>query len=65
MPRPYAVAIDLSEADRSELQRWARRRETAQALALRSRIVLACAELGVTNTAVAAKLGVSPLTVSK
>ena len=63
--RPHAFAIDLSEADRTELQRWARRRKTAQALALRSRIVLACAEPGVTNTALAARLGASLLTVSK
>ena len=65
MARPHAVVIELSEADRAELQRWARRRKTAQALALRSRIVLACAEPGVTNTAVASALGVSVLTVSK
>ena len=65
MARPHAVVIGLSEADRSELQRWARRRKTTQALALRSRIVLACAEPGVTNTAVASALGVSLLTVSK
>ena len=65
MARPHAVVIHLSQADRAELQRWARRRKTAQALALRSRIVMACAEPGATNTAVAAKLGVSLLTVSK
>ena len=38
MARPHAVAISLSEADRTVLQNWARRRKTAQALALRARI---------------------------
>ena len=65
MARPHAVAISLSEADRAELQSWARRRKTAQALAQRARIVLACAEPGATNTAVAAQLGLSLMTVSK
>ena len=65
MARPHAVAIGLSEADRAELQSWARRRKTAQAQALRARIVLACAEPGTTNTAVAARLGLSLMTVSK
>ncbi|WP_377704117.1 helix-turn-helix domain-containing protein, partial [Paracidovorax citrulli] len=34
-------------------------------MALRARIVLACAEPSTTNRAVAAALGVSPLTVAK
>jgi transposase len=46
------------------LEGWARRRKTAQALALRSRIVLACAEGG-SNTDVAAGLGISRATVAK
>ena len=33
----------LSEEERDTLQRWARRRKTSQALALRCRIVLECA----------------------
>ena len=65
MARPHAVAIALSEADRAELQGRARRRKTAQAQALRARIVLACAQAGATNTAVAAQLGLSLMTVSK
>ena len=40
--RPTAV-LELTEQERETLQRWARRPKTAQALALRSRIVLACA----------------------
>lgn len=54
MARPYASVIDLSEADGAELQSRVRRRKTAQAQALLVRIVLACAEPGATNTAVAA-----------
>jgi transposase len=46
------------------LQRWTRRPTTAQALALRARIVLACAE-GHPNTTVAERSGVTPQTVGK
>jgi transposase len=55
----------LTEAERDQLVRWSRRRRSSQALALRSRIVLACAEPGVTNKQVAADLGVVANTVSK
>jgi transposase len=54
----------LSEAERRTLESWAKRRKTAQGLALRARIVLACAE-GRNNTAVAARLRVSRPTVTK
>jgi hypothetical protein len=40
------VALTLSQDERRTLEGWSRRRSTAQALALRSRIVLACAEGG-------------------
>ena len=40
----------LSGAERRTLENWAKRRKTAQGLALRARIVLACAE-GRSNTA--------------
>ena len=53
----------LSDAERRTLQNWATRRKTAQGLALRARIVLACAE-GRSNTAVAARLGVNRGTVT-
>jgi len=46
------------------LQRWARRPKSSQQLALRSRIVLACAE-GHNNTAVAELLGINKVTVGK
>ena len=54
----------LSDAERRMLENWARRRRTAQGLALRARIVLACAE-GRSNTAVAARLRVNRSTVTK
>ena len=54
----------LSGAERRTLENWAKRRKTAQGLALRARIVLACAE-GRSNTAVAARLRVSRVTVTK
>ena len=38
------VEVTLSNDDRLTLQQWARRPTTAQAIALRSRIVLACAD---------------------
>src|SRR3984957_15916609 len=54
----------LSDAERRTLENWARRRKTAQGLALRARIVLACADGG-PNIAVAARLGISRTTVRK
>ena len=54
----------LDGAERETLEQWTRRPKTAQALALRSRIVLACAE-GRSNTAVAAELRVCVDTVGK
>ncbi len=61
--RPKAK-LELTSAEREQLERWARRRSSSQALALRSRIVLECAE-GVPNKEVAARLGVSQPTVGK
>jgi transposase len=56
--------VVLGDEEAATLQRWARRPTTAQALALRCRIVLACAEGG-SNTEVAARLGVNRMTVGK
>src|SRR5919109_4944143 len=61
--RPRAPLV-LTEQERETLERWARRRTSAQALALRAGIVLACAE-GATNQQVAERLGVWPQTVGK
>jgi transposase len=54
----------LTGDERRRLENWVKRRSTAQGLALRARIVLACAQGG-SNTAVAARLGVSRTTVRK
>src|SRR5690348_9032757 len=54
----------LSEDERHTLENWVKRRSTAQGLALRARIVLACAE-GRNNTAVAARLGIDRRTVRR
>ncbi len=58
------VTLVLSASERETLERWARRPKSAQALALRCRIVLAAAG-GATNTAIAARLGCSAATVGK
>jgi transposase len=58
MPNPVAVAIELSDQERAQLEGWARRRTSAQALAQRSRIVLLAAE-GLKNTEIAERLGIS------
>jgi transposase len=52
-----AVGIELTGDERAQLEAWARRRSSAQALALRARIVLAAAE-GLNNTEIAQRLGV-------
>ncbi|WP_192756249.1 IS630 family transposase [Actinopolymorpha pittospori] len=62
--RPKAELV-LSAGEREQLVRWSRRAKSSQALALRSRIVLACAVPGAVNKQVAADLGVSPNTVNK
>src|SRR5512144_1602842 len=61
--RPKTV-LELTQEERAQLQRWARRRKSSQALALRSRIVLGCAS-GLSNKDVARREGVSAPTVGK
>lgn len=58
------IPLVLSTQERQQLLALALRRKTSQALALRVRMVLACAE-GAENKAVAAQLGVAQQTVSK
>ena len=61
--RPKALLL-LSDEERDTLERWARRPTSAQALAQRCRIVLACAK-GLTNQQVAAAEGINQVTVGK
>ena len=60
----HPVRLDLTPEERTTLERWTRRRSTAQALALRARIVLACADHpDVAHGVLAAELGVHRATV--
>jgi transposase len=56
--------LSITEDQRGALENWAHRPKTAQALALRARIVLACAE-GKPNKVVAQQVRVRQQTVSK
>jgi transposase len=62
--RPKAELV-LEDAERARLALWARQAKTAQFLAMRARIVLACAEGTRTNKQVAADLGVDESTVDR
>jgi transposase len=57
VPNPVAPVVELTEDERSELVSWSRRSKSANALAMRSRIVLAAAD-GLSNTAIADKLDI-------
>jgi len=61
--RPKAELV-LSDEERHALERLVNRRKSAQAIALRARIVLSCAK-GATNREVAEHLGVSQAMVGK
>ncbi|MBV9283381.1 MAG: IS630 family transposase [Acidimicrobiia bacterium] len=58
------VTFTISEEEREVLERWARRPKSAQALALRCRIVLAAAD-GEQSKEIAARLGCNASTVGK
>src|ERR1700674_2811421 len=65
MPRKrHHKPMLLTEDERRTLEQWARRPKTAQRLALRARIVLACAD-GLPNRAVAARMPASATCVCK
>ena len=62
MARGKAVSIVLSDEERLDLESRVRRRKSSHGTARRARIVLLAAD-GLSNTAIAEKLGVSRLTV--
>src|SRR5947199_10039652 len=65
MPRKrHHKPLLLTEDERRTLAQWTRRPTSAQRLALRARMVLACAD-GLTNRAVAQRLRVSSNSVCK
>jgi transposase len=57
MPSSVLAPVALSAAERAQLESWTRRRTSAQALALRSRIVLLAAD-GRNNSQIARELGI-------
>jgi transposase len=61
---PQRVEVVLGQGEREVLERWARRPKSAQALALRCRIVLAAAD-GLPSKEIAAQLGCSTQTVGR
>jgi transposase len=65
--RPGRPRTDLvlTDEERHQLIRWSRRATASQSLALRARIVLACAMSGATNKNVASDLRVHESTVAK
>ncbi len=64
MPSPTAAVIELTADELEPLEAWARRPTSAQALALRARIVLVAAER-LSNTEISARLSVALSTVRK
>ena len=64
MARRVLPPLAISKSERTRLEEWVRRPTTAQALATRSRIILA-ADRGLTNKQVAAEVGVHFVTVGK
>ena len=56
--------LEVDDSDREQLLQWSRRASSAQSLALRSKIILCCAD-GLDNKSVAARLGCSQATVGK
>lgn len=61
---PRLAKLELSVQENNQLVEWTRRHKTSQALALRSRIILACAQ-GASNREAAERCRVTPQTVCK
>jgi hypothetical protein len=61
----YLPALEITADERATLEGWVRRRTTAQALALRAKIVLACAGAKKANGEIARALKVERQTVGK
>jgi transposase len=57
MPSSVLVSVELSAVERAQLESWTRRRTSAQALAMRARIVLLATD-GLNNTEIAGQLGI-------
>jgi len=64
MPTPVPRAVDLTDQERAQLEAWTRRHTSAQALAVRSRIVLLAAD-GLNNTEIATRLDLAVSSVRK
>jgi transposase len=62
---PVTQQVILSDEERETLLAWSRRPKTSQALALRARVVLACAGNHRPDTAIARELGIYRNTVGK
>ena len=62
MPGPRPPSVELTDAERRELEGLARRHTTGQQLAVRARIVLLAAE-GLNNSEIARQLTLEPDTV--
>ena len=61
---PRLAPVELTVQENNQLMEWTRRHKTSQALALRARIILACAQ-GVSNLKAAERLRVTKQTVGK
>lgn len=64
MASTVLVPLTMTAEERATLARWTRRSKTSQALALRARLVLACAD-GASNSDVAIQYRVNRVTVGK
>lgn len=59
------VEIILTGTERRQLESWARRHSSAQSLAMRCKIILACADPELSRQQIADRVGCNPATVTK